>query len=100
MYLFPLVIISKGQRLGKILSENMVRVEMSLARPCPVKGSGTIRMEEGEGDQPVPGWDSLVEMDAWTISAGPKSLTNDFGSTVGILQGTLSPWADLSSRKS
>lgn len=39
----------------------MVRVEMSLARAYPVKGSGTIRTL-GEGDQPQPGGISFVKM--------------------------------------
>lgn len=44
---------SKGQRLGKILSENIVRVDMSLARAYPVKDSGTISIEDGKGDNLV-----------------------------------------------
>lgn len=53
MCLFILVIVSKGQRLGKILSENIVRVDMSLARAYPVKDSGTISIEDGKGDNLV-----------------------------------------------
>lgn len=78
----------------------MVRVELSLARACPDKGSGTMRMEEEKGDQLLSGLVSLVKMHAWTISGNPKASSNDFGSPVGVLWSALSQWAGLSFRKS
>lgn len=83
MCLFTLVIMSKHHRLGTILSENEVGVEMSLAR-------AQFQVEWQKEETSLYLVELVFEMALQTNFRRPKASTNDLGSPRSILWGVLS----------